>query len=736
MLEIVCYDSDGRVIDHLTQWDVGQSVSVRGATYSGDPVFHFCNRRSYEALVVTAKNVDGALVADIPNVLLTESLPIEIYMYYQQKPGSAKTVYTISIPVEQRKKPTDYIFEDNVDYVGLVEINKQMSAALAEVRKAVDEVKTAVGLVDGVIGSAQSATNDANAAAALANTAAGKADTASGEAKTAAQSATAEAKKATDAAAEAKAAAQAATNSAGAVESAVNDAKAATKSANDISAELNRKLAAGEFNGKTPVKGVDYFTEAEGTQFKDEVYAQASAEITPVLESAEAAAKKADTASQNANTKADEANTAAAGANAISEELRRKLEAGEFNGKTPVKGEDYFTPTEEQQFEDTVYGRAVERINPVLDAAGMAANEAKAATQAATTASGEAKAATQAATTAATEATTSKNAADESTRNANLAAENANEAATKANEAAQNATINLEEVKKDVGNKLDKPTAQPTAGQILKVRSTNPDGSFVVEWADDGGGTVQDVQIDGNTIVQDGVADIPVAGTDKLGVVALPPITYGIGINNKNRLDLFGLTESQIRDRYSGRPLMGLHIDTAVRIAMCDGKGPAWTADEQVAARDRMGIENLPLIAEATVETPVKKITIANSSDGKSLNLRECIVLVDAGAGTGMISVYTHNSSVYSVVSKINLSLNETGKTHIGVYNKGLGNGTFVSLGCDLGKTSSEYYGKPVNGCILTKLSSDSTIRKMELACFTAENIPAGTNITVYGVRV
>ena len=645
MLEIVCYDSDGRVIDHLTQWDVGQSVSVRGATYSGDPVFHFCNRRSYEALVVTAKNVDGALVADIPNVLLTESLPIEIYMYYQQKPGSAKTVYTISIPVEQRKKPTDYIFEDNVDYVGLVEINKQMSAALAEVRKAVDEVKTAVGLVDGAIGSAQSATNDANAAAALANTAAGKADTASGEAKTAAQSATAEAKKATDAAAEAKAAAQAATNSAGAVESAVNDAKAATKSANDISAELNRKLA-----------------------------------------------------------------------------------AGEFNGKTPVKGKDYFTPTEEQQFEDTVYGRAVERINPVLDAAGMAANEAKAATQAATT--------------AATEATTSKNAADESTRNANLAAENANEAATKANEAAQNATIGLEEVKKDVGNKLDKPTAQPTVGQILKVRSTNPDGSFVVEWADDGGGTVQDVQINGATIVQDGVANIPIASRSYHGVIR-PWRNISLSGSYPGSIYIPEATKQNMTEREYYAVVQTHQWDEMLKYAMCDGKGPAWTAVEQAAARARMGIDNWEPILETELSEQALSVEVKLFPDGSPLSLSKFCVFVtnipeNTPTNTAKIRFDAGTKNVANLFlryAEVPLGNSQYAATFYQQFGdnaylvvSGKGDKASVRYNMDAGVSRYDYGGLDATATTINRLS----VRTSDSGKF---QLPVGTKITIYGVR-
>ena len=33
-------------------------------------------------------------------------------------------------------------------------------------------------------------------------------------------------------------------------------------------------------------------------------------------------------------------------------------------------------------------------------------------------------------------------------------------------------------------------------------------------------------------------------------------------------------------------------LDYAVKAAMCDGEGAAWTAAEQAAARERMGIDD------------------------------------------------------------------------------------------------------------------------------------------------
>lgn len=66
----------------------------------------------------------------------------------------------------------------------------------------------------------------------------------------------------------------------------------------------------------------------------------------------------------------------------LGEWLKKAGESGEFDGppgpagKTPEKGVDYFTPAEKQQFEDAVYNRASEKINPAIEKAETAAKTA------------------------------------------------------------------------------------------------------------------------------------------------------------------------------------------------------------------------------------------------------------------------------------------------------------------------------------------------------------------------
>lgn len=112
MNEVVCYDIDGNILDHLTQWDTGQKIVVKSAKTTSVPEFHFCNPHSKEALVVSSI-IDGeSIIAEVPNVLLQEAFPITVYMYYETDDESAETVYTITIPVSPRKRPADYTYEN------------------------------------------------------------------------------------------------------------------------------------------------------------------------------------------------------------------------------------------------------------------------------------------------------------------------------------------------------------------------------------------------------------------------------------------------------------------------------------------------------------------------------------------------------------------------------------------------------------------------------------------------
>lgn len=144
-----------------------------------------------------------------------------------------------------------------------------------------------------------------------------------------------------------------------------------------------------------------------------------------------------------------------------------------------------------------------------------------------------------------------------------------------------------------VEKKLDKPPDVPAVGKILKIKSVNEDGTFVCEWANATAGGVTDVTVGDSSIVSNGVASIPTTGYGKYGLVKLD----SNGTFNHFRIDKDGSLGINNTDWISSRKQwfsiysqvnLGM-LDKAVKCAMCDGIGDAWTDTERIAALLRMG---------------------------------------------------------------------------------------------------------------------------------------------------
>lgn len=104
-----------------------------------------------------------------------------------------------------------------------------------------------------------------------------------------------------------------------------------------------------------------------------------------------------------------------------------------------------------------------------------------------------------------------------------------------------------------------------------------------------------DVRIAGKSITADGVADIPLASWNTPGVVKVDNYYggYSSGLfTSEGRLFLNTANNESITDRSLRSNIDASNLDYAVKAAMCDGKGAAWTAEEQAAAKKRMGIED------------------------------------------------------------------------------------------------------------------------------------------------
>ena len=196
----------------------------------------------------------------------------------------------------------------------------------------------------------------------------------------------------------------------------------------------------------------------------------------------------------------------------------------------------------------------------------------------------------------------------------------------------------------DVSTKLDKPTTAPEVGKILKVTAVNEDGSFVCEWADaPSGGAVDDVQVNETSVVADGVAKIPLAKMGSTGVVkfdAFMPFTF-----NDGSLRLANADENELTNpRYgfsTNRVITAANYRLAVELAMCDGKGAAWTDTEKVGAWKRL----------SSIKTVMGDIAIAGSQYYLGEQTEVSVVLPDDAEVGQMVTVSWYNGATAATLS-------------------------------------------------------------------------------------
>lgn len=400
-------------------------------------------------------------------------------------------------------------------------------------------------------------------------------------------------------------------------------------------------------NAETAVKNAEAFkTEAETARSEA---VQAATESTDAKDSAEksrAAAEKAKQDAEAAKAAADADKEAAEAAQAKAEAAQKAAE----NTETEAKKAQTYAETAKRETE-TAKNDAVQ--------AKEAAEKAKIGTAADR----------ETAETASKVARISATSAEESAKKAEAAKEEIQESADQI----QKNAIEIDSLKED---KITKPAEAPTIGKIIRVKSVNEDGTFVCEWADSASDL--DVRIDGKSIVQDGVAEIPKADTNthNLGLIRVNA-GNGFAVSADGTLNIIECTDDSLKKRYA-RIVSGNVIDYAVKAAMCDGKGTAWTADEQTAARERMGAwtGDWQIIMDETLAELTQEVSFEVPDDTK-----EMICYFKSGAAPKNDQVYLRTSNNGSSIPESFAS-----------FGGSLSNNT-ISIGCQKIQFLNSQYG-------------------------------------------
>ena len=111
----------------LWQWDTGRQIKITLEENAIVDEVHFSNAYSKDALVVKPQvNEQGNIVADIPNILLWQVFPINIYVV-MEFPNGKGTIYEEQLKINPRKKPSDYVYTET-EILNYLDLEKRIKA--------------------------------------------------------------------------------------------------------------------------------------------------------------------------------------------------------------------------------------------------------------------------------------------------------------------------------------------------------------------------------------------------------------------------------------------------------------------------------------------------------------------------------------------------------------------------------------------------------------------------------
>ena len=210
-------------------------------------------------------------------------------------------------------------------------------------------------------------------------------------------------------------------------------------------------------------------------------------------------------------------------------------------------------------------------------------------------------------------------------------------------------------------------------GGELKTGTPTSDDSAANKAYVDEKAKVSDVKVAGTSVVADGNANIPnvlALGDDgKLRVANAPDKTKWtgpFGVDNTGLLITASANNIVINSRTAAsiQLLNCAYLDYAVKAAMCDGKGPAWTDTEKAAARERMGIKDYKLLATLNFTENASTFTLT-TLNGQPIALKSMVVIMNR-IGDGE-SANGHITPVFTVKGANGASTNIKGGYFYGV---------------------------------------------------------------------
>lgn len=263
---------------------------------------------------------------------------------------------------------------------------------------------------------------------------------------------------------------------------------------------------------------------------------------------------------------------------------------------------------------------------------------------------------------------------------------------------------------------------------------------------------VDDVQIDGASILSDGVANLPIATKDNLGVIKRKPYS-GVAIDADGSLRLEFAGDTTIKNGVSTyTPIVPQHQHKSVFYGLAKAAGDTtqsqssnavgtYTEDAKIAIQKMLGLyREWELIADATVEEDSVQVDIVTDGNGQPFELTEMFARVWLQPSTTGANDYVtaQNLLIFDngvegateaptkryMANGVSTFMEYVSKLICGI-NYSLGSsGIGANATATVDKISGNYNNiKSYRGFRLRQYRSSTTL------------IPAGTNIKLYGIR-
>ena len=287
------------------------------------------------------------------------------------------------------------------------------------------------------------------------------------------------------------------------------------------------------------------------------------------------------------------------------------------------------------------------------------------------------------------------------------------------------------DIQKGISGKLSEPVEGLAVGKYFRVAQIDENGHAVLEAVDAKTIGVQDVRINSESIIANGIANIDITNSSGLKYDDI----YGLRTAQSSNTQIDSRSNKQ-------QPITPNNIDYAVKASMCDGKGAAWTADEQAAARKRMGIQYVGEwedIVTVTIEEAVSSFTVDKDANGNPFSLTHviCEFIMSIEDAAKSRNVYFGSDSAIGPTTsffRIPVASSVAAKTEVVAYAKIISGKIY----CDGGIATaipnnyqpSQKYGI-VNGYCM--LSAESFNRIFVITYNDA--FPAGSQLIIRGIR-